>query len=106
MAELNDRLAAADAAGHTRHIDGRASTVGADFAIEQPSLLALPADRFDTARSLSTRVDRYSWVTVGQCYYSVTAGLIGELVRCRCGRRPAHFRPLHAGGHALETARP
>jgi transposase len=81
MAELNDRLAAADAADEARHIDGRVSTVGADFAREVPFLLPLPADRFDTALSLSTRVDRYAQVTVRQCYYSVPARLIGARVR-------------------------
>jgi transposase len=81
MAELNQRLAAADAADDARHIDGRASTVGADFAAEAPLLLPLPADRFDTALSLSTRVDRYAQVTVRQCYYSVPARLIGARVR-------------------------
>jgi transposase len=81
MAELNDRLAAADAAGDARHIDGRASTVGADFAAEQPFLLPLPADRFGTALSLSTRVDRYARITVRQCHYSVPARLIGARVR-------------------------
>jgi hypothetical protein len=81
MAELNERLVAADAANDARHIDGRASTVGVDFAVEKPFLLPLPVDRFDTARSLSTRVDRYARVTVRQCYYSVPARLIGERVR-------------------------
>jgi transposase len=81
MAELNDRLAAADAAGDARHIDGRASTVGADFAAEKPFLLPLPADRFGTALSLSTRVDRYARITVRQCHYSVPARLIGARVR-------------------------
>src|SRR5204863_9498009 len=70
-----------DAADDARHIDGRASTVGADFAAEKPFLLPLPADRFDTALSLSTRVDRYAQVTVRQCYYSVPARLIGARVR-------------------------
>jgi transposase len=81
MAELNELLAAADHADDARHIDGRASTVGADFAAERRLLLPLPADRFDTALSLSTRVDRYAQVTVRQCHYSVPARLIGGRVR-------------------------
>jgi hypothetical protein len=81
MSELNDRLAAADCADDARHIDGRAGTVGADFAAEKPLLRPLPADRFDTALSLSTRVDRYARITVRQCYYSVPARLIGARVR-------------------------
>jgi transposase len=81
LAELNAMLAAADAADDARHIDGRASTVGADFTVEAPTLMALPGERFDTALSLSTRVDRYAQVTVRQCHYSVPARLIGDRVR-------------------------
>jgi transposase len=81
LAELNARLAAADAADDARHIDGRASTVGADFTAEAPRLQPLPVDRFDTALSLSTRVDRYAQITVRQCRYSVPARLIGGRVR-------------------------
>lgn len=81
VGELNERLVAADEASLDRHINGRASTVGADFAAEAPFLLPLPADRFDPALSLSTRVDRYARVTVRQCYYSVPARLIGQRVR-------------------------
>ena len=64
-----------------RHIDGRRTSVGADFAAEAPLLLALPTDRFDTALSMSARVDRYSRVNVRQCYYSVPARLIDQRVR-------------------------
>ena len=39
LAELNARLAAADAAEDDRRIDGRAETVGAAFAVEAPLLL-------------------------------------------------------------------
>jgi transposase len=81
IAELNERLAAADATDDVRHIDGRRTSVGADFATEAPLLLALPADRFDTALSMSARVDRYSRVNVRQCYYSVPARLIDQRVR-------------------------
>ncbi len=81
VAELNERLAAADVADESRHINGRTSTVGEDFAAEAPSLLPLPADRFDTALSRWTRVDRYAQVTVRQCHYSVPARLIGQRVR-------------------------
>jgi hypothetical protein len=55
IAELNERLAVADAADDARHIDGRRTSVGADFAAERPFLLPLPADGFDTALSMSTR---------------------------------------------------
>ena len=81
LAELNARLAAADAAEDARHIDGRAESVGAAFAVEAPLLLELPAERFDTALSLTARVDRYAQITVRQARYSVPARLIGGRVR-------------------------
>jgi hypothetical protein len=42
LAELNARLAEADAADDARHIAGRAATVGEDFAAERSLLLLLP----------------------------------------------------------------
>jgi hypothetical protein len=67
LAELNARLAAADAAEDDRHIDGRTETVGEAFAVEEPLLLGLPAERFDTALALTARVDRYAQIMVRQC---------------------------------------
>ena len=81
LAELNAALAEADAAEDARHVDGRASTVGADFAAEQGLLLPLPADPFDTATVIWPRVDRYARISVGKCRYSVPARLIGSRVR-------------------------
>jgi len=81
LAELNAVLAEADAAEDARHVDGRASTVGADFAAEQGLLLPLPADPFDTATVIWPRVDRYARISVGKCRYSVPARLIGSRVR-------------------------
>jgi transposase len=81
LAELNATLAAADVGDDARHIDGRTTTVGADFTAEAPHLLPLPAERFDCSLSLSTRVDRYARITVRQCRYSVPARLIGARVR-------------------------
>jgi hypothetical protein len=81
LAELNARLAAADAADDTRHVDGRSQTVGEAFAAEAPLLVALPAERFDTALSLTARVGRYAQIMVRQCQYSVPARLIGARVR-------------------------
>ena len=49
--------------------------------VEAPLLRALPAERFDTALSLSARVDRYAQIMVRQCQYSVPARLIGARVR-------------------------
>ena len=81
LAELNARLVAADLAEDDRHIDGRAVSVGAAFAVEAPLLAALPGERFDTALSLTARVDRYAQIMVRQVRYSVPARLIGSRVR-------------------------
>ena len=58
LAELNARLAEADAAEDGRHIAGRAATVGEDFAAERGLLLPLPPEPFATAAVLWPRVDR------------------------------------------------
>ena len=83
LAELNARLAEADAAEDGRHIEYRAATVGEDFAAEAPRLGALPPGPFDTGTVLWPRADRYARVSVGKCRYSVPARLSGTLVRIR-----------------------
>lgn len=108
LAELNARLAEADAAEDTRHIGQRAATVGEDFAAERPFLLPLPSEAFDTAATLWPRVDRYARITVGKCRYSVPACLIDARVRVRlsanqleifCGSKLAAVHPrLTAAG--------
>jgi transposase len=113
LAELNARLVAADAAEDARHIDGRTETVGAAFAVEAPLLRALPAERFDTALSLTARVDRFARIMVRQCQYSVPARLIGTRVRVALSaselvvfdgsaRVATHPRVLTRGGCHLE----
>src|SRR5580698_4896391 len=59
LAELNARLAEADAAEDARHIAGRAATIGEDFAAERGLLLRLPPEPFATAAVAWPRVDRY-----------------------------------------------
>jgi transposase len=81
LAELNARLAEYDAADDHRRIGHRTSTVGQDFAFEQPLLRPLPGERFETGLTLTPRVDRHARVTVRQCLYSVPARLIGRRVR-------------------------
>jgi transposase len=81
LAELNARLAEADAAEDARHVAGRAATVGEDFAAERGLLLPLPSESFATAAVLWPRVDRYARISVGKCRYSVPARLIGSRVR-------------------------
>jgi transposase len=83
LAELNARLAEADAAEDARHVGQRAATIGEDFAAERPFLLPLPGERFDCAATLWPRVDRYARIAVGKCRYSVPARLIDTRVRVR-----------------------
>ncbi len=113
LAELNARLAEADAADDARHIDQRAATVGEDFAAEQSFLLPLPGESFDTAAVLWPRVDRYARISVGKCRYSVPARLIDARVRvvlsanelrvfAGSGLVSAHPRLIAAGAEHLE----
>ena len=81
LAELNARLAEADAAEDARHVAGRAASIGEDFAAERGLLLPLPPGPFGTAAVLWPRVDRYARISVGKCRYSVPARLIGSRVR-------------------------
>ncbi len=81
LAELNARLVAADLVDDDRHIDGRTESVAAMFAGEAPLLAPLPGERFDTALSVTARVDRYAQIMVRQVRYSVPARLIGSRVR-------------------------
>jgi hypothetical protein len=81
LAELNARLAEADAAEDARHVAGRAASIGEDFAAERGRLLPLPPEPFATAAVLWPRVDRYARISVGKCRYSVPARLIGSRVR-------------------------
>ena len=81
LAELNARLAEADAAEDARHVAGRAATIGEDFAAERGLLLPLPPEPFATAAVAWPRVDRYARISVGKCRYSVPARLIGSRIR-------------------------
>ena len=113
LAELNARLAEADAAEDARHISYRAATVGEDFAAEQRFLLPLPAEPFDCAATAWPRVDRYARITLGKCRYSVPARLIDTRVRVRLSANElrifdgsqqvaAHPRLAAAGAEHLE----
>ncbi len=81
LAELNARLAEADAAEDARHVAGRAATIGEDFAAERGLLLPLPSEPFATATVIWPRVDRHARISVGKCRYSVPARLTGSRVR-------------------------
>jgi transposase len=112
LAELNERIVAADAADLHRRIGQRLRPVGDDLAVEAPLLRPVPAEPFPTALILSPRVDRYAQVMVRQCLYSVPVRLIGrrvrvelsasELVVVEGGRQVArHERVVARGGRVL-----
>ncbi|GAA2530915.1 hypothetical protein Ahu01nite_094580 [Winogradskya humida] len=79
--QLNAMVDAWDAADEARRIGSRAQTIGEMFAIEQPLLVPLPGEPFETGTWLGPRVDRYSQVTVRTNRYSVPVRLVGRHVR-------------------------
>ena len=83
LLELNELIAAADAADDGRVITGRPVTIGAAFAAELSALLPLPAEGFDAARLLEARVDARARVCVRQCYYSVPTRFAGRRLPVR-----------------------
>lgn len=84
LAELNDRLAAIDAAEDARHVHGAAASIGFNFAAEAPLLHPLPADDFELGTTLTPLVRRNARIVVRQCYYSVPARFIDRKVRAAC----------------------
>ena len=81
LAELNERLAAIDAAEDARHVHGRTASIGECFAAERELLLPLPDEEFDYSITLTPTVRRDARIVVRQCYYSVPARFIGQQVR-------------------------
>jgi hypothetical protein len=81
--ELNELLARSDDADDRRRIGNRANSVGHDWTFERELLRGLPAEPFDTALTLTPRVDRYAQVTVRSNHYSVPARFIGHRVRVK-----------------------
>jgi transposase len=81
--ELNALLEAADDADDARRVGNRGTSVGQDWAFEKTLLRALPSESFDTALTLTPRVDRYAQVMVRCNQYSVPARFIGHRVRVK-----------------------
>jgi hypothetical protein len=81
--ELNALLESWDDADDRRRIGNRASSVGDDWAFERALLRPLPVEPFDTALTLTPRVDRYAQVMVRCNQYSVPARFIGHRVRVK-----------------------
>jgi hypothetical protein len=83
IGELNAMPEARDDADDARRVGNRTASAGQDWALERPLLRPLPAEPFDTALTLTPRVDRYAQVMVRCCQYPVPARLIGHRVRVR-----------------------
>jgi hypothetical protein len=81
--ELNALLEAADDVDDVRRISNRSTSVGHDWALEQTLLRRLPDESFDTALTLTPRVDRYAQVMVRCNQYSVPARFIGHRLRVK-----------------------
>jgi transposase len=81
--ELNALLEAADDADETRRIANRTNSVGHDWVFEKTLLRPLPAEPFDTALTVTPRVDRYAQVMVRCNQYSVPARFIGHRLRVK-----------------------
>ena len=87
LAALNQLIVAAGILDDGRVITGRAVTVAAAFAAEQPAMLPLPAEMFDPARLLTARVDGRARICVRQNYYSVPARYAGRRLAVRLSAR-------------------
>jgi hypothetical protein len=81
--ELNALLQAWDQADDARRIGNRTNRVGTDWAAERALLRPLPDEPFDTALTLTPRVDRYAQVMVRCNQYSVPARFIGHRLRVK-----------------------
>jgi transposase len=81
--ELNELLAKWDDVDDRRRIGNRSMSVGHDWAFERELLRPLPGEAFDTALTLTPRVDRYAQVMVRCNQYSVPARFIGHRLRVK-----------------------
>lgn len=81
--ELNELLERWDNEDDQRRVGNRTNNVGTDWAFEKTLLRPLPVEPFDTALTLTPRVDRYAQVMVRCNQYSVPARFIGHRVRVK-----------------------
>lgn len=81
--ELNELLERWDDADDRRRIGNRTNCVGAHWEMERELLQPLPGEAFDTALTLTPRVDRYAQVMVRCNQYSVPARFIGHRLRVK-----------------------
>ncbi|NUK06549.1 IS21 family transposase [Streptomyces lunaelactis] len=81
LAELNEMVEQWDRQDDAGRIGSRPKTVAEYFALEQPLLMPLPEEPFETGRVFTPRVDRYGQIPVRTNRYSVPIRLIGKRVR-------------------------
>ncbi|MFJ1746389.1 IS21 family transposase [Streptomyces sp. NPDC088116] len=81
LAELNEMVEQWDRQDDARRIGSRPKTVAEYYALEQPLLMPLPDEPFETGRVFTPRVDRYGQIPVRTNRYSVPIRLIGKRVR-------------------------
>ncbi|MFI0773071.1 IS21 family transposase [Streptomyces sp. NPDC021218] len=100
LAELNEMVEQWDLHDGRRRIGSRPRTIDEYFAVEQPLLMPLPDEPFETGRVFTPRVDRYSQIAVRTNRYSVPVRLIGKRVRV-----VLHASHLVVYDHNVEVAR-
>ncbi len=66
-----------------RRIRGRAETIGEQWQLEAPALIALPPARFEVAKSRPAKVSSRSWVQTGTNFYSVPVEWVDREVKLR-----------------------
>lgn len=81
LAELNERIAAAELVDDTRHLPGRQLDIASEFTAERAGLGPLPVEVFETGLTLWARVDRHARIRARTAAYSVPARLVGRRVR-------------------------
>jgi len=102
LAELNERVTHGDERDDARHINGRRMTVAEHFALEAPTLRALPAEDFGAFAVLSCRVDRRARICVRQSFYSVPVRYVGRRLEVRLGAE----RVEATDGHRVVASHP
>ena len=100
--ELNALLQAADDADDHRRISHRATSVGQDWAFEKTLLRPVPDEPFDTALTVTPRVDRYAHLlTELTPVFRHVSAVVGEwrsYRRCRVGRPGGSAGSVGVGG--------
>ncbi|MGW1675037.1 hypothetical protein [Streptomyces sp. NPDC002324] len=76
--ELNEMGEQWDRQDDARRIGPWSRTIAEDFALEQPLLMPLPEEPFETGRIFTPKVDRYGQIPVRSNRSSIPIRLIGK----------------------------